>query len=99
LVVLDCVSHGDAFALDLRLETGRTHQIRCQLADYGATILGDTLYQAGTSHPEHPQRIALQAYGLSFEGGSWRLEPPPAWSSEHFPLSPAASSLIFKALP
>lgn len=49
--------------LSLRLETGRTHQIRVHLQDMGHPLLGDKLY----GHPHAAlQRQALHAHTLSF---------------------------------
>ena len=48
--------------LELRLETGRTHQARVQLAHAGAPIAGDPLY-GGTA----AERMLLHASGLRFE--------------------------------
>ena len=39
--------HGFASTLDLRLETGRTHQIRVHLAHIGHPVFGDALYGGG----------------------------------------------------
>ncbi|MCB1226153.1 MAG: RluA family pseudouridine synthase [Verrucomicrobiales bacterium] len=49
--------------LELRIETGRRHQIRVQLAAIGCPVLGDSKY-----HPDHPRkaRLALHASRLSF---------------------------------
>lgn len=50
--------------IELRLETGRTHQIRVHMAGIGHPLLGDTLY-----HPENPSgfpRQALHSYALEF---------------------------------
>lgn len=49
--------------LKLKLETGRTHQIRVHLAHIGHPILGDDLYGGST---EHIQRQALHAARLRF---------------------------------
>lgn len=67
----------------LQLETGRTHQLRLQLAAMGAGVVGDTRYRGvvGRIHRgvsaddrtdnfgQEPEKIALQAARLEFE---WR---------------------------
>ena len=50
--------------LQIDLETGRYHQIRCQLAAIGHPILGDTKY--GSTMP-YPHGIALHHYQLEIE--------------------------------
>ena len=52
----------DRALLELRLETGRTHQARVQLAHAGAPIAGDPLYR-GAPAP----RLMLHAAGLELE--------------------------------
>lgn len=47
----------------LRLETGRTHQIRVHLSAIGHPICGDFLY--GTELPELPERFALHSHYIS----------------------------------
>ena len=50
---------GNHALIRLRLETGRTHQIRVHLAHIGCPITGDYLY--GTEHPALPGRFALHS--------------------------------------
>lgn len=55
----------DAALLQIRLETGRTHQIRVHMSHIGHPVVGDTLY--GTSDDtELILRQALHAYTLEF---------------------------------
>ena len=48
--------------VSLRLETGRTHQIRVHMAHLGCPVAGDFLY--GTELPELPGRFALHSHRL-----------------------------------
>lgn len=50
--------------LEVRLETGRKHQIRIQLADRGHPVLGDYKYGA---HVKFPQGIALHSRRVTFQ--------------------------------
>jgi 23S rRNA pseudouridine1911/1915/1917 synthase len=57
--------------LEIRLETGRTHQVRVQAATRGHPLLGDFLYGStvpfGEQHDDHRLRaIALHARTLEF---------------------------------
>ena len=54
----------EGYLLDIKLETGRFHQIRAQLAKSGMPILGDVKYGAGTPLPD--RSIALHAFSLEF---------------------------------
>lgn len=70
--------------LEVKLETGRKHQIRVQLAKIGYPILGDRKYGSVMAFPVG---IALHAYQLELEHPV-RREPlnlqaslPPAWRS------------------
>lgn len=56
----------------INLLTGRTHQIRSQLAKCMAPIVGDILY--GAKNEYRPQAIALRACELQFNWGSQRLK-------------------------
>lgn len=51
-----------ASVLKVRLETGRTHQIRVQLSHYGAPLFGDKKYGAR----DNCKRIALYSYMIGF---------------------------------
>ena len=51
--------------LEVRLLTGRHHQIRCQLAKMGCPIRGDLKYGAPRSNPDGS--ISLHAHRLTFE--------------------------------
>lgn len=57
-------SYKDADLVRLRLETGRTHQIRVHLSSIGHPIFGDSLY--GEEEKEFIDRQALHAYRLEF---------------------------------
>lgn len=71
----------------IQLETGRTHQLRLQLAAMGAAVVGDTRYRGvvGRAHRglpaddrtdifgQEPEAIALQAARLEFEWGDSRV--------------------------
>ena len=50
--------------LEVDLETGRHHQIRCQLAKIGSPIKGDLKYGADRSNPDGS--ISLHARSISF---------------------------------
>lgn len=51
--------------LQVDLETGRHHQIRCQLAKIGSPIKGDLKYRAERSNPDGS--ISLHARSISFK--------------------------------
>ena len=56
-----------ATLLKIRLETGRTHQIRVHMTHLGHPIIGDTMYGRGTTpNGWNAPRQMLHAYHLSF---------------------------------
>jgi 23S rRNA pseudouridine1911/1915/1917 synthase len=55
----------DVSLVDIRLETGRFHQIRCQMSNTGHTLLGDRKYGGRLFRDGH--NICLQSYMLGFE--------------------------------
>ena len=69
----------------VKLQTGRKHQIRVQLAHVGHPILGDLRY--GADHELDGRNIALHAYRLSLthptrnEWITWTAAPPHAWGT------------------
>ena len=67
---------GDATWVELRLETGRTHQIRVHMSDLGHPLLGDRLYGP---RPLRAERLMLHARRLTLEhpdGRELALEAP-----------------------
>ena len=61
----DVVTGRDLSLLKIRLGTGRSHQIRAQLAYIGCPIVGDVKYGSKKTLPDHA--MALAATSLSFE--------------------------------
>ncbi len=75
----------------VRLETGRTHQIRIHLAERGHPLVGETVYirdlrRAGVE-PLAAERLMLHAATLGFEHPvtgkrlAWQSEPPPEFDA------------------
>lgn len=59
------IAHSDRYTLlEINLETGRHHQIRCQLAAIGCPIKGDLKYGAKRSNPDGG--ISLHARRIEF---------------------------------
>lgn len=52
------------FLLEVKIDTGRHHQIRCQLSKIGCPIKGDLKYGADRSNPDGS--ISLHARNISF---------------------------------
>ncbi len=66
---------------DIKLETGKYHQIRAQLASVGCSIIGDMQY--GSTIEYKPNCIALHAYQLEFQhpvnGNHLVIQCPIVW--------------------
>lgn len=86
----EVVAGGAATIVTVRLETGRSHQIRIHLADLGHAVLGDETHGADAMRRFEPRapRLALHAGVLGFrhpatdEPVRWTAPPPPelaAW--------------------
>ena len=57
--------------LDVRIYTGRTHQVRAHLASIGHPVAGDTLYGAPAQLPEELLQLLFQeAHGRVQDGDS-----------------------------
>lgn len=70
--------HEQRALLRLRIETGRTHQIRVQLAEAGSPIAGDTLYGKNS---DTPGRLMLHAESLSVQGQTFSSPLPPSFDA------------------
>jgi 23S rRNA pseudouridine1911/1915/1917 synthase len=57
----------DATLLSVKLETGRTHQIRVHMSHIGHPLIGDAMYGTGTDGHLPIDRHALHAHRLSFD--------------------------------
>jgi tRNA pseudouridine32 synthase/23S rRNA pseudouridine746 synthase len=60
--LLEVNSNGERSLVDVRIETGRKHQVRRHLAGLGHPVIGDRLYGAGEADGENLQ---LTAYRLA----------------------------------
>jgi len=66
ITLIEKVKHYDKFSyLDINLKTGRTHQIRVHLSNYGFPILGDLIYGKNNQMFKNIP-LCLVAYSLSF---------------------------------
>ncbi len=82
----------DASIVKVRLETGRTHQIRIHCASVGHSIIGDSRYLSGSLSKEknlpHTKRLLLHAVKLGLLhpiSSEWhRFESPLPRSLQHF---------------
>lgn len=73
LTVIDCTERKGLFHSKIQLETGRTHQIRAQLAALGAPIVGDSTY--GSVTPFEPGiGLSCQSLAFRYQGRSIKVE-------------------------
>lgn len=82
-----CLASSEGFAcLEIRLETGRYHQIRVQLSAEGLPIVGDEKYGALT--PYQKEAIMLHAWQLQFkepkEQQLLSVQAPIPWAKEWY---------------
>lgn len=61
--------HDELIELEIELLTGRTHQIRAQLADIGSPVVGDEMYGAPTSNKNALKTV--ESFCLQSQSLSW----------------------------
>jgi len=66
--------------LAVRLLTGRTHQIRVQLASRGHPVVGDKKYGKNTSRTPRPSRTSMRLHCYALHAGERTISLKPAWS-------------------
>ncbi len=96
--IVTCLQRiNDCSLMHIKLITGRTHQIRVQLATEGFPVLGDGKYgqASGEIMYLHALRIVLPCHdnftGIGLAGASFMVPPPwDGWqSAKHLPLTAA----------
>jgi len=82
------VLEGNRVLVEIRISSGRTHQIRSHVASIGTPVLGDGKYGAASkrTRPKKGQKLYLHAWKLSFPhpttGERMKLVCNPDWMSE-----------------
>jgi 23S rRNA pseudouridine1911/1915/1917 synthase len=80
--------------LEVRLETGRTHQIRVHMSSIEAAVVGDKTYGLRRSTTGNPGRVWLHASRLAFADPGLSGEDPPVTVHSPLPEDLAASLLL-----
>lgn len=83
---------GEETLAEIRLLTGRHHQIRVQMANAGWPLYGDVKYNPRFQNTKEPVQTALCAYRLSFFH-------PETGKNMSFSIKPENSVLNFRELP
>lgn len=80
---------GDRAALELRLSTGRTHQIRIHLAELGCPVLGERVYARNDEAPRHALHAARLSLNHPHTGDLLRYES--RWPADLAKIEPIGS--------
>jgi len=83
----------DVSLLEVRLETGRTHQIRVHMSSIGAAVVGDKTYGLRRSTTGNPGRVWLHASSLTFDDPGQAEGSPPVTVRSPLPDDLAATLL------
>ncbi|EGB16043.1 pseudouridine synthase, RluA family [Pseudodesulfovibrio mercurii] len=78
--VTGLVSSRDRSLVAVRLLTGRTHQIRVQLASRGHAVIGDRKYGAPSARGKGSSRGPMRLHCFALRAGERTISLPPAWS-------------------
>lgn len=65
--ILEMKEEGEKALLEVRLHTGRHHQIRVQLSNAGLPLLGDTKYNPALAGAKGWHELALCSYHMAFD--------------------------------
>lgn len=89
--LLEMKGEGEKALLEVKLHTGRHHQIRVQLANAGLPLLGDTKYNPALAGAAGWHELALCSYHMAFDHPKKgrmeydiRPESQAFWEFQHF---------------